>query len=136
MLNVSEPTLRSRIREYGPDQQPKFDNLTDEILDDMLRDFKRHHPESGRQYATGYLKKLGHRVHRNCIWESLQRIDGLGQQIRCHQLVQHCKYSVPRSNHLWRIDRHHKLIAWGIVIHGVIDGFCRTVSANHSANKC
>ncbi|ESK83118.1 hypothetical protein Moror_6050 [Moniliophthora roreri MCA 2997] len=28
---------------------------------------------------------------------------------------------------MWHIDRHHKLIRWGFVIHGIIDGFCRTV---------
>ncbi|ESK81644.1 hypothetical protein Moror_3251 [Moniliophthora roreri MCA 2997] len=28
---------------------------------------------------------------------------------------------------MWHLDGHHKLIRWGIVIHGIIDGFCRTV---------
>ncbi|KAF8835009.1 hypothetical protein BDN67DRAFT_913766, partial [Paxillus ammoniavirescens] len=39
-------------------------------------------------------------------------------------------YSVPRSNYLWHIDGHHKLIWWGIVIHGMIDGFCQTVDVS------
>ncbi|KAF8800927.1 hypothetical protein BYT27DRAFT_7042469, partial [Phlegmacium glaucopus] len=34
-------------------------------------------------------------------------------------------YQVPRPNALWHIDGHHKLIAWGIVIHGVADGYSR-----------
>ncbi|KAG1733230.1 uncharacterized protein EDB91DRAFT_1057653, partial [Suillus paluster] len=37
-------------------------------------------------------------------------------------------YAVPRSNHLWHLDGHHKLILWGIVIDGLIDGYCRTES--------
>jgi hypothetical protein len=39
------------------------------------------------------------------------------------------KYTVPRPNALWHIDGHHKLIAWGIVIHGVADGYTRKVRA-------
>ncbi len=34
----------------------------------------------------------------------------------------------PRPNSVWHIDGHHKLIRWGIVVHGMVDGFCRTVS--------
>ncbi|KIM74567.1 hypothetical protein PILCRDRAFT_79976, partial [Piloderma croceum F 1598] len=30
-------------------------------------------------------------------------------------------------NSLWHLDGHHKLIMWGIIIHGVIDGYCHTV---------
>ena len=60
--------------------------------------------------------------------QSLWQIDGLGQELRRHQQVFHREYCVPWSNHLWYIDGHHKLIAWGVVIHGIIDGFCRTVN--------
>ncbi|KAI6006192.1 hypothetical protein F5J12DRAFT_721182, partial [Pisolithus orientalis] len=35
-----------------------------------------------------------------------------------------CKYHVKWPNALWHMDGHHKLIQWGIVIHGFIDGFC------------
>lgn len=41
----------------------------------------------------------------------------------------HQDYFVERPNALWHIDGHHKLILWGIVIHGVADGDSRTVSA-------
>ncbi|KAI5987282.1 hypothetical protein EDD15DRAFT_2173867, partial [Pisolithus albus] len=34
------------------------------------------------------------------------------------------KYHIKQPNALWHIDGHHKLIRWGIVIHGFIDGFC------------
>ncbi|KAI9569823.1 hypothetical protein HD554DRAFT_2019662, partial [Boletus coccyginus] len=40
-------------------------------------------------------------------------------------------YYVKCPNALWHIDGHHKLICWGIVIHGIIDGFCRMVCANN-----
>ncbi|KAG1824158.1 hypothetical protein DFJ58DRAFT_672861, partial [Suillus subalutaceus] len=31
-----------------------------------------------------------------------------------HKVIQHRKYAVPWSNHIWHFDRHHKLILWGI----------------------
>jgi hypothetical protein len=31
---------------------------------------------------------------------------------------------------MWHLDGHHKLIRWGIVIHGFVDGYSRLVS-NH-----
>ncbi|KAI5986085.1 hypothetical protein F5J12DRAFT_728872, partial [Pisolithus orientalis] len=30
-------------------------------------------------------------------------------------------------NALWHMDGHHKLIQWGIIIHGFINGFCHMV---------
>ncbi|KAI6114827.1 hypothetical protein EDD16DRAFT_1483344, partial [Pisolithus croceorrhizus] len=42
-------------------------------------------------------------------------------------------YYVKWPNAVWHINGHHKLIRWGIVIHGFIDGFCRTVCENSLA---
>jgi hypothetical protein len=57
----------------------------------------------------------------------MRRVDDLGQTLRDWKVVQWKVYSVKRPNALWHLDGHHKLIRWGIVIHGVIDGYCRTV---------
>jgi hypothetical protein len=37
-------------------------------------------------------------------------------------------YRVSRPHAIWHLDGHHKLILWGIVIHGFIDGYSRTMS--------
>ncbi|KAI6001619.1 hypothetical protein F5J12DRAFT_723589 [Pisolithus orientalis] len=37
------------------------------------------------------------------------------------------KYHVKWPNVLWHINGYYKLIQWGIIIHGFIDGFCHTV---------
>ena len=34
-------------------------------------------------------------------------------------------YKVPGPNSIWHLDSYHKLIRWGIIIHGGIDGFSR-----------
>ncbi|KAF9232621.1 hypothetical protein BU15DRAFT_54820, partial [Melanogaster broomeanus] len=44
------------------------------------------------------------------------------------QVKRRQRYYVKSQNTLWHIDGYHKLICWGIVIHGFIDRFCRTVS--------
>ncbi|KAG1886057.1 hypothetical protein F4604DRAFT_1572383, partial [Suillus subluteus] len=61
------------------------------------------------------------------VVQSLRRVDGLGQVLRDRQVKHRWKYHVKRPNVLWHVDGHHKLIRWGIVIHGFIDGFCRMV---------
>jgi len=42
--------------------------------------------------------------------------------------IQRRVYSVPGPNALWHLDGNHKLIRWGLVIHGGIDGFSRLIT--------
>ncbi|KAJ6457505.1 hypothetical protein C8R47DRAFT_925957, partial [Mycena vitilis] len=60
-------------------------------------------------------------VQKERVRKSLARVDGLGQLHR-KKKIERRVYSVPRPNYLWHCDGHHKLIWWGIVIHGFIDG--------------
>ncbi|KAI5997818.1 hypothetical protein F5J12DRAFT_703870, partial [Pisolithus orientalis] len=61
-------------------------------------------------------------VQQKRIWQSLSRVDRLGQRLREHRVIKRRVYRVKRSNALWHIDGHHKLIRWGFVVHGIIDG--------------
>ncbi|KAH0828758.1 hypothetical protein J3R83DRAFT_3183, partial [Lanmaoa asiatica] len=58
---------------------------------------------------------------------SMQCIDPLGQLIRSRAVIQRQVYEASESNYVWHIDGHHKLIRWGFIIHGIIDGFCQMV---------
>ncbi|KAG2034733.1 hypothetical protein BDR03DRAFT_801206, partial [Suillus americanus] len=61
-------------------------------------------------------------------------LDALVKIFKCHRPE---KYKVKCSNALWHLDGHHKMIWWGIVIHGFIDSYCRTVVAlRTSTNNC
>ncbi|KAJ7764735.1 hypothetical protein B0H16DRAFT_1219359, partial [Mycena metata] len=60
-------------------------------------------------------------VQKERVRESLKRVDGLGQLLRTSD-IRRRTYSVPRPNYLWHCDGHHKLIWWGIVLHGFADG--------------
>jgi hypothetical protein len=102
--------------------------LSNTELDQLVRQFKLKRPESGLRYTMGHLRSQGHRVQYRRVLQSLRRVDRIGQVLRDRQIKKRRKYYVKRPNALWHIDGHHKLIRWGIVIHGIIDGFCCTVS--------
>ena len=106
-----------------------YDNLSNAELDTVLHSFKEDRPDSGIRYAIGELRRKGLRIQRWRVIESLKRIDGIGGSLQARRRIQRRQYLSKRPNYLWHCDGHHKLIWWGIVIHGFIDGFCRTVSA-------
>lgn len=125
-LGVHRHTLRKRLQELG--LNTKFDTLTDDELDVLTRQFKAKKPTSGLRYLRGNLRKHGVRMQKERVRHSLKRVDGLGQALRTRLAIKRRRYTVPHPNYLWHCDGHHKLIWWGVVIHGFIDGYCRTVS--------
>ncbi|KAJ6479152.1 hypothetical protein C8R45DRAFT_832829 [Mycena sanguinolenta] len=72
----------------------------------------------------------GIRIQKRRARRSLQRVDNLGRILRKRKILKRRVYCARRPNALWHLDGHHKMIRWGIVVHGFIDGFCRTVGAN------
>lgn len=108
--------------------QRKFANLSNMDLDRLVRTFKTDKPESGIRYLVGFLRKHGLRVQKRRVHQSIRRVDGLGSTLRQRAAIRHRKYTSPRPNALWHCDGHHKLIHYGFVIHGFVDGYCRTVS--------
>lgn len=125
-LGVHRNTLRKRMQELGLDKM--FDDLDDDELDAITRQYKARKPSSGLRYLRGHFRRSGLRIQKERARYSLKRVDALGQALRTHLVLKRRRYSVPRPNYLWHGDGHHKLIWWGIVIHGFIDGYCRTVS--------
>ena len=59
----------------------------------------------------------------------LWRTDPSGILLRTSQLniFNRRHYSVPGLRSLWHMDGNHKLIRWGFVIHGCVDGFSRRI---------
>lgn len=109
----------------------EYSGLTPMQIDIMLQAYRVHHPSSGIRYIMGFIRQFGLRIQRHKIIKSLARVDALGNEVRRYTVIKRRCYKVARPNSLWHMDGHHKLIRWGIVIHGIIDGFCRTVSAAH-----
>jgi hypothetical protein len=109
-------------------KRPKFSSISDMDLDAIVKDFKLKHPSTGLRYLRGRLFLLNIRVQKKRIVDSVTRVDGLNKVLRQHTTINRREYHSPRPNALWHVDGHHKLILWGIVIHGITDGFDRTVS--------
>jgi hypothetical protein len=128
-IGVHRNSLAKYLKLYGVWQ--RFSEISDHDLDIMIRMFKAIKPNSGLRYVIGFLKSHGLRVQRNRIRRSMRRVNRLGTALRRRKQIDRGQYKVPRPNHLWHLDGHHKLIQWGIVIHGIVDGYCRTVSEQY-----
>lgn len=125
IFDVSYTKLRMTIKEYG--LRKEFSDVSDDELKEIITAFRKTHPASGLRHLTGMLRSHGVRIQRNRLRLAAARLDPIGAALRSQQGIIRRKYMVARPNALWHMDGHHKLIPWGIVIHGIIDGFCRTV---------
>ena len=125
VLGIHRNTLRLHMKRHGI--ECKYSQLSNGDLDNLIMEFKKQRPKSEIRYIVGFLRRHGIRIQHGCVVQSLHRIDRLGQVLRNRQVKRRRQYHIKCPNALWHLDGHHKLIKWGIVIHGVIDGFCRTV---------
>ena len=126
LFNVHRNTLYPDLRRLGLTH--RFSKISDHSLDTLVRAFKIRKPELGLRSLIGYLRHIGLRVQTNWVLTSMRRVDALGKTLRHRKAIQRRQYHNKRPNAVWHMDGYHKLIRWGIVIHGVADGYCRTVS--------
>lgn len=127
-LGIHRNTLRKKLKDNSIDTS--FSNISDDALDQIVQSYRESHPDSGLRYLSGHLRNQGHRIQERRLKDSIKRVDKLGQTLRRRTTAkkERIRYHVPRPNALWHIDGHHKLILWGIVIHGVVDGYSRKAS--------
>jgi len=128
VLGISRKTLQARKKELEIDSS--FDTISDADLDNLVQIYHKENPAGGRSYIMGHLRAThALRIQRQRVVDAINRVDKLGQGMRQRVGKQKLRrvYSVPRPNALWHIDGHHKLIAWGIVLHGAADGYTHKV---------
>jgi hypothetical protein len=124
---VHHQTLEARLREHNIEY--RFSPISNADLDALVKSYQRKKIGSIR-YLTAYLRRQGLRLQKRHIVESLGHVDKLGQSLRRRQKnkeITRKPYKVARPHYMWHIDGHHKLILWGFVIHGCVDGYSRTV---------
>ncbi|KAK7435347.1 hypothetical protein VKT23_019698 [Stygiomarasmius scandens] len=134
VLGIHRHTLSKYLKENNI--SAGFSTISDEELDRLVGEYRSKNPQAGVRYLRGHLRsehKL--RVQKARISESIQRVDPLGSILRSYSTTRRRQYRVSRPNALWHMDGHHKLIRWGIVLHGIIDGFCRTASCDAAVEK-
>lgn len=126
-IGIHRNTLSSYLRKYGIKARP-YSSISDDDLDTLVKEYRQQNPQSGVRYLRGRLRqKYGLRLQKHRIKQSIDRVDPLGAVLRSYTTATRRFYKVSRPNALWHLDGHHKLIRWGFVLHGIIDGYCRTV---------
>lgn len=130
-LGISRHTLRARLKENDIDTS--FSLISDQDLDNHVHQFRMQYPASGLRYLQGFLRKQGLQIQRDRVCASINRVDPIGAALRRHKQkpIQRRSYHVSRPSALWHIDGHHKLILWGFVIHGCVDGYSRLVRLSY-----
>ena len=128
-LGIHRNTLRGKLKENSINTS--FSDISDGDLDQIVKGYRDSHPNSGIRYVRGRLRSQGLRIQRWRLERSIKRVDRLGQTLRRRTAAKkpRTQYHISRPNALWHIDGHHKLILWGIVIHGVVDGYSRKVNS-------
>lgn len=129
LLGISSRTVERRMQEFNITVRGTYSNLTDEELDNLVSTIKTSSPHSGYKMMRGHLKALGHRVQWSRVWDSMNRVDSAGILARMLQLghIVRRSYSVQAPLSLVHLDTNHKLIRYGLVIFGGIDGYSRKI---------
>ena len=128
-LCISRTTLWRRLKEAGYEfGNDKFTNVSDEELGEEIKSIKENFPECGERMVIGILRSKGFFVPRHRVRDIIRDHDPVSVLLRWTQATVRRKYSVPGPNALWHIDGLHKLIRWGFVVHGGIDGYSRMIT--------
>ena len=126
MFGTSRKTISRRVRSFNLRKEvPKYDEISNEALDLIVSEVLHDFPNCGIRRMKGFLLGQGIRVQWSRVRSSLWRTDPSGILLQTSQLsiVNRCHYSVPGPRSLWHLDGNHKLIRWGFVIHGHVDGY-------------
>ncbi|XP_076830132.1 uncharacterized protein LOC143476036 [Brachyhypopomus gauderio] len=137
LLGVSKKTLKRRMDENGLSVKQTYSDLTDEQLDSLVRSVKARSPHVGYRMMKGILQAMGHRIQWKRVFSCMHRVDPVGVLSRMTRMgcVARRTYSVQGPLHLVHIHTNHKLIRYGLVIFGGIDGFSRKIMYLSAANN-
>jgi len=97
-------TFSSDILE--PLSTPSTGPLPDLQLDHLISQLRRHYTRAGITMLDGMLRRLGYRISREAIRQSLLRIDPV-QRVFERIRIRRRTYSVPGPNSLWHHDGQH-----------------------------
>lgn len=127
-LCVSRTTLWRRLKEVNFNfQQSRFSSISEDDLEQQVSGIKAQFTNCGERMVMGILRSRGIHVPRHRVRDFIRHIDPINTALRWRALHPRYQYDVPGPNALWHIDGLHKLIRWGFVVHGGIDGYSRLV---------
>ena len=93
MLLLSDWTIQRRVAEFGLEHLSKFDEISDDELDNKVGNFLQEHGcFVGSSMICGHFRSQGIRIQRDRIRKSLGRIDPRNARIRwAVTIVRFCK---------------------------------------------
>ena len=125
-LNVNIRTLQRWVK--ATDFVEPLHRISNDVSDHMVSCNSNSNPlHLGEVSTRGFLASTDVRCTRQEIRDCLRRTDPDGILARSNRRIARHQYHIEGPYHLVHIDGHHKLIRYGIVTHGCIDGFSRVI---------
>jgi hypothetical protein len=103
---VSSPTSPSDNEYFTTSYTSPQSAISDNELDDVVIRLRRHFRRAGVTMLRGMLQRIGYRISRERITQSLLRIDPV-QRVFQRIQIRRRVYSVPGPNSLWHHDGQH-----------------------------
>lgn len=113
-LGISRSTLYRRMHEFSLSVRTLYSTLSDEELDQNVRQIISRQPHSGYRMVKALLQNRGLRVQYERVRASMHRVDTSGVISRTLNLgcINRRTYFVPGPHALMHIDTNHKLIRY------------------------
>ena len=114
LLGVSVRTLERRLSEFGLRARSTYSDISDQALDNLMRNILTEFPNTGYKRMTGFLQARGLRIQQSRIREAMRRVNPVGVLLRALELrtIHRRRYQVYGLLALWHIDGNHKLIRY------------------------
>ncbi len=102
LLMVSERTLHRRRIELGwPARESEFSDISDDDLDEVVRQIVSRTPNAGETMTFGALRGHGLHVQRHRVCKSINTVDPTGRALRRQRTIIRRICNVPSPNFLW-----------------------------------
>ena len=95
LLNVSRSTLYRHMKDA---QLEKYTDISDHDLDETIRRIKRDHPNDGEVLMQAHLLRVGLRIQRQRLRQSIHRVDPINTALRRAKTVKRRVYRVEGPN--------------------------------------
>ena len=103
------------MRDYRLPSRQNLPHLSDEKLDDKMREILQEFPNAGYHRVISQLFANGLKPPQMQVRESMRRVDPQGVAVRWLRLTPRRQYRVSGPLALWHIDGNHKLIRYSLM---------------------
>ncbi|KAG6326093.1 hypothetical protein ID866_12996 [Astraeus odoratus] len=82
LLDVHQNTLHSYLKQHRI--ECRYTSMSNEVLDCLVKEFKKQCPDSGLWYFISFLRNQGICMQYSRVMQSFHRVDCLGQVLHDH----------------------------------------------------